>query len=186
MSVADPPQGSAAHLDLDGIRMLVVDDDDVIRSLFVAMFPQVATVAAGPAEALRMLEQQEFDLIVTDYCMPGLNGAELIREIKRRRPDVPIVVMTGFGRQFGMSEAKLAGAADYIMKPFRQRELIGRLRAALDAHGLRVTADRHQRVLDQLREILDQADLAPAEAVRQMRGVIRRAGENSPQDALSA
>ena len=79
-------------------RVLVVDDHEAILdsvAMFVMCVGHVAESVAGGAEALEKLERSEFDVVLTDLLMPDMNGEQLAQEIKKRQPDLPVVLMTG-------------------------------------------------------------------------------------------
>jgi CheY-like chemotaxis protein len=110
--------------------ILVVDDEDSIRRVLVRILePAGARVvcAGNGLEALRALEKEPFDLVITDVLMPEMDGIELIPLIKKKRPDVYILAMSGGGHNFmGDYCTKLAvtlGADSVIMKPFTLAEV---------------------------------------------------------------
>ncbi len=82
------------------------------------------STAAGGEEALEYLTSNKTDLIITDLKMPDFGGFELLEKMRQIAPDATIVVMTGFGDQFTVRESMMAGADDYIHKPFKAEELI--------------------------------------------------------------
>ena len=108
-------------------RILIVDDEKnylvVLDALLGEAGYEVATANSG-ARALAVLEEEEPDLVVTDMRMPRMSGLELIREIKQKSPDLPVIVMTAFGTVENAVEAMKSGAVDYIMKPFENQELL--------------------------------------------------------------
>ncbi|MCC6446504.1 MAG: response regulator [Armatimonadetes bacterium] len=108
------------------VRVLVVDDKESIRSLIgEALVKQdyyVAAVAHG-REAIDLLSVQSFDIVLTDLMMPTMSGVELVPEMIRDHPEMPVVVITGFGDVRTTHELMDMGASDFIMKPFRLSEL---------------------------------------------------------------
>jgi len=94
------------------LRVLVVDDDaDVVRHIvrsLTAAGCSVATAASGP-EAMRHLERESVDVVVTDVLMPGMSGFQLIRWLRERHPDLKIAALSG-GGPFSCPEELLAGA----------------------------------------------------------------------------
>jgi signal transduction histidine kinase len=119
-------------------RILVVEDEDEVREVAAATLRRLGydTVAArdGP-EALAVLSGRNFDLLFTDYVMPGgLNGAELAREACRRRPELKVLITSGYLGEAGATAdtARVDGFA-LIAKPYRSAELAGRVREILDA-----------------------------------------------------
>ena len=83
---------------------------------------KVQTVDSGEA-ALTMLEQDRFDLIITDYSMQGMKGAQLAALVKQRRPDQPIIMITAFADEFTTHGEPPEGVDFVISKPFSQKEL---------------------------------------------------------------
>lgn len=95
------------------------------------------TVADHPEHALRLLRAEPYDLLLTDVRMPGSTGLELLERARVAWPDMPVVVMTGFGSVEDAVTAMKAGAADYIIKPIARDELLVVLERALEQKALR-------------------------------------------------
>jgi two-component system KDP operon response regulator KdpE len=118
-------------------RVLVVDDEagirKVVRDSLEREGHEVTTCVDGQ-EALERLEDEDFDLIVTDLSMPRMNGLELVREA-RRRSAVPILVLTVKHEEREKVRLLDAGADDYVTKPFGTDELLARARALLRRRG---------------------------------------------------
>ena len=108
-------------------RILVVDDERFFQELFRDVLGgaghQTRTAASGEA-ALKLLSEEHFDLLVTDVVMPGLDGIGLVREAKRRDPDIEAVAVTGHGDVRLAVQAMKAGCADFLTKPVDRAELI--------------------------------------------------------------
>ena len=120
---------TAATIGDDARHILIVDDDRRIRSLlsrFLAGKQFRVSVAADAAEARRILSGLDFDLVVVDVMMPGENGIELVRSIRRTR-DAPILMLTARSETSDRIEGLEAGADDYLPKPFDPRELLLRI-----------------------------------------------------------
>ncbi len=117
--------------------VLLVDDDplDIVpaRLLFESWGHEVVT-AARAAEALNLLGQRAVDLVVSDVCMPGMSGEELMREITRRQPGLPVILLTGKGSIKSAVAAMRDGAFDYVTKPPHEEELRLCVERALE-HG---------------------------------------------------
>jgi YesN/AraC family two-component response regulator len=77
----------------------------------------------------------EFDLVITDMTMPKMNGTELIRHILRRRPDMPIILCTGFSELINEEKALALGAGKYVMKPLIRREIAETIRNVLKSRN---------------------------------------------------
>jgi len=111
--------------ELDAI--LVVEDDDALREALVDTLEMSGyrTVAAAHAEAaLTCLEHTRIGLVLTDVQMPGMDGHALLRMLKTRRPDIPVVLMTAYGQIERAVEAMREGAVDYLAKPFEHDRLL--------------------------------------------------------------
>lgn len=122
---------------MDRIKVLVVDDESDFIDLFVKRFQmrnlEVAAVGGGP-QALEYLRDHEMDVVVLDVRMPGMDGMETLREIKKRHPEVEVIMLTGHGSVQSGIEGMNNGAYDYVMKPFKIDDLLERIRRAHE-HG---------------------------------------------------
>jgi putative two-component system response regulator len=130
-------------------RLLVLDDERVLRELMCEILARAGheTVAADSSEAaLALLDQQDFDLVVSDIMMPGLTGLELLEEIRARRPSLPVILVTGAGTYENLSEAVTRGANGLVIKPFSHADLQGAVASALD-RARRAEHDVRERVL---------------------------------------
>ncbi|WP_263263848.1 response regulator [Pseudomonas entomophila] len=122
-----------ALLPPDGLRhrILLVDDDPNVRQVTALLLDALgfAVVEAdGAAQALERLDD-EVDLLLTDYAMPGATGAELVQEARRRYPRLPVVFITGYAEVGGLDDGQYL----IVQKPFREEELIQKIRLALAA-----------------------------------------------------
>lgn len=124
MDEPDPLASDSVHDD-DSVRVLVVDDEKVIRNLLQLslqrMGYQVITATDGP-EALSLFETQHFDLVLLDILMPGMDGFHVCRAI-RKLSDVPIVMLTALNRPDDIVLGLELGADTYITKPFTFKEV---------------------------------------------------------------
>jgi DNA-binding NtrC family response regulator len=132
-------------------RALIVDDERAECEMFADALRDAGFEAAWevqPVEALRRLEGQPFDVVVTDLNMPGLPGNELCRRIKQSKPNLPVVVVTAFGSIDSAVETMKAGAYDFVTKPFDVDTIGLVLKRAVEAHELRAEVDALRRVVD--------------------------------------
>ena len=107
-------------------KVLVVDDEEAIGLIlrsFLQSTGYICEAAASSVEALEMLEKYRFDLVVSDIRMNGMDGLELIREIRGRFPSVDTIIMSGFLGDYSYSDVIKAGAVDFIGKPVSFAEL---------------------------------------------------------------
>jgi two-component system chemotaxis response regulator CheY len=108
-------------------RVLVADDDDLIRTLIVLALGAVGikdTVAATDGrEVMKLIQRQPFDLLMLDWHMPGKSGLEVVKAVRGRGSQVPIVMVSAEAARDHILEALRAGASDYILKPFDAKTL---------------------------------------------------------------
>ena len=125
------------------LKVLVVDDEPPIRKLLrMGLGTQGYHIIDAPnAKAALDLMADEPDLVILDLGLPDMQGLELLRQIRQRREDVPIVVLSSRGDEVAKVEALDLGADDYVTKPFGMDELLARIRAAL-RHQLQVQGER--------------------------------------------
>ncbi len=128
--LSDEPEGSRPALSRDSI-VLLVDDDDEVREVTAGILEDVGyTVATAPdgAVALGVLEREgrKIGLVIADYAMPGMTGLELLTAIRRRRPDLPMLLATGYADHQSLSGDGLE-SDQIVRKPFRSAELLGRI-----------------------------------------------------------
>lgn len=135
-------------------RILAVDDQRYFRELIERLLDgegyAVRTCASGE-EALRILEREDFDIVVTDLEMPGIDGAELVRRVKERLPDQDVVIVTGVVGVKTAFEAMRLGATDYILKPFDRGTLTDSLFSILATRRLK---DEHARLMEENLEFM--------------------------------
>ncbi|MBL0159079.1 MAG: sigma-54-dependent Fis family transcriptional regulator [Bryobacterales bacterium] len=116
-------------------RILVVDDDESLRRVTQVQLEQagyrVATAPSGP-DALRMMGESPYDLVITDLRMPGMSGIELLNRIRSEHPGTAVVMFTAFGSVDSAVEAMRAGAYDYITKPVHPEQLTLVVKRSLD------------------------------------------------------
>jgi DNA-binding NtrC family response regulator len=130
-------------------RVLVVDDDRAVRTVLrvnLSKREMDVHLAEQADEALAILHEQTFDLVLTDVKMPGSNGIEMLRRLRERWPELPVVIMTGQASVADAVAAMKAGAADYVIKPVERDELYVILDRALERSALRAEVEqlRHQ------------------------------------------
>ena len=117
------------------LRILVVEDDDDMRESLGRILGragyQVQLVRDG-SEAITVLQTQPFHLVLTDLVMPRMGGLELLREIRRRERDLPVVFLTAFGKPAAFAEAMDLGAIGFITKPFHANSLLAVIREVID------------------------------------------------------
>ncbi|WP_147820724.1 sigma-54-dependent transcriptional regulator [Salidesulfovibrio onnuriiensis] len=117
------------------VRILVVDDEPdflkLIRRRLSKRNVDVFTSGDGRS-ALAFLEENEVDVVILDVRMPGMNGLEALKEMRKRFPDVEVIMLTGHGSMQSGIEGISHGAYDYILKPFSIDDLLQRIRSACE------------------------------------------------------
>lgn len=121
-----------------GLRVLIVDDEEELVSALVERLEIRDIDAVGVhcgAEALAAVERQDFDVVVLDVRLPGEDGVDVMKRIKQRRADLPVILLTGHMSREASDEGLKAGAIDYIIKPIQIDDLITKMREAVAAFG---------------------------------------------------
>lgn len=107
-------------------QILIVDDNPHMCSLLadtLEVFDYKGVTAKDGEEALHKLKENSFEMVITDLRMPKMGGMDLLRTIKDSFPDLPVVVITGFGTEASENEALSAHADDFLSKPFKVDEI---------------------------------------------------------------
>ncbi|MFC4066205.1 response regulator transcription factor [Actinoplanes subglobosus] len=129
-----------------GHRVLVVDDDatvsDVVRRYLEQAGCEVHLAADG-ADGLAAIAAHHPDLVVLDLMMPGIDGLEVCRRIRRQLPGLPVVMLTALGEEADRVLGLEVGADDYVTKPFSPRELVLRIQSVLRRTGARAPSPGH-------------------------------------------
>jgi len=111
--------------------ILIIDDDAVIlkfMKIVLEMEGYECETAISSQAALERVQNTPFDIMITDIVMPGMNGLELTGKAKGIRPNMSVIITTGFVDNFSYDKAIEAGASDFIKKPFTEKELIARIK----------------------------------------------------------
>ena len=120
--------------------VLVVDDEESVREPIVAMLEHIGfrvDSAVSSEEALEMLTQKPYTFLLTDIRMPGIDGLELIRRTKKNHPEICVIAMTGYSREFNYVEVINTGATDFVNKPFVIEELEAKIKRAVIERNIR-------------------------------------------------
>lgn len=119
-------------------RVLVVEDDEAMRATLCQALEgeghRVLEQVSGD-HVLALLESQAFDVIVLDRDLPGVNGLDLLPVLRRRFPSIAVIFITAFGGTRVAEEVLRLGAARYLEKPFRMRELLDAVDLATRSPG---------------------------------------------------
>ena len=134
---------------------MVVDDDEALREL-IRTYLQMRRFshfgAENALEALQILGQENIDLVISDIKMRGVNGIELMQQVRSKYPHLPFIIMTGYGPEYSYEDIIAAGASDFIGKPFSMGEL--------NAKILRISREKNiigqlQQSLNRVKELLE-------------------------------
>lgn len=129
VEVSDKPQAREGRS-----RVLVVDDESSIRELLaktLALAEYDVDTAPDGRAALERLRLGHYGLLIADLKMPGMDGLTLIREAKRLKSDIPVIIITGFSTESSAIEAINLGVAGYLTKPFRVPQVLAASARAL-------------------------------------------------------
>lgn len=116
-------------------KILIVDDEPDMLKLLSMMLkektPYEVMTTNNPIEAVQLVETMDFDLIITDLKMPGLDGLQLLEEAKKKNEDIPVVIITAYGTIDSATEAIEKGGFDFITKPFKKEQILFTIERAL-------------------------------------------------------
>lgn len=115
-------------------KVLVVDDEPAIVTLLEYNLKQASfdvQSATNGADALSMIENNHYDIVLLDLMLPEMSGEEVLKRIRMDRNDTPVIVLTAKDTEFDKVFGLEMGADDYVPKPFSPREVIARINAVL-------------------------------------------------------
>jgi DNA-binding NtrC family response regulator len=117
-------------------RILAVDDEPnmlrLLKTILTSKTNYEIVTTNNPLEAAKLLQEERFDLLITDLKMPLMDGMDLIETVKKIDAALPIIMVTAYGTIETAEEAIQKGAYDYITKPFRQEAILITLKRALE------------------------------------------------------
>lgn len=119
---------------METFRVLLVDDEKEFVSTLAERLEirgLSVSVAFDGQEAMKIVEDKAFDVIVLDVRMPGLSGLELLKRIKTQKPDIPVILLTGHSATRDGIEGMRLGAFDYLMKPVDIDRLMEKMQEAV-------------------------------------------------------
>lgn len=153
-------------------RILIVDDEVEITEILADLLSEdyECLKAASAEQALTLLRQQQFQLVISDITMPGMSGLEMIPHVKQLSPETVVVMISGMQTVESAIGALRLGAFDYLMKPFDLRQVEAVVKRALEHHDL-VTAK--QRYENHLEELVEQRTAELDRALNSLEGAYR-------------
>ncbi len=166
-----PPSARFMHkTSFSGARVLIVDDEDTLRYTLRDLFRRVgydATCVASGLEALALIREQTFDVILLDLKMPGMDGVELLERARPHATDTIFIIMTAYGTLDSAIVGIRQGAYDYLLKPSSLKTLLNTVEAGLlereeerQRHHADDPIDLLERALNNLKQEPDPATTA--------------------------
>ena len=154
-------------------HVLIVDDDlALLQALPEALRLRMAGVTVDTADsgaaALDRITAENYDAIVTDIKMPGMDGLALLAEIRAHRPDTPTLMITGHGEHALAIQALRGGAYDFIQKPIDRDDVVASLHRAILAHALSRRVKDRQLALERCASELERIVEKPVRELRAM------------------
>jgi len=134
----EAPAGGGPHKGLE-VRVLVIDDDQDVCDYLVMLLERDgfhATALTNPRDAAETLRQGQFHLVILDLMMPGMDGTEVLKEIRRIDDDVAVIIFTGYPSMDTAITSLQHQASDYLKKPFRVEEFREAVQRCLEKKGL--------------------------------------------------
>ena len=119
-------------------HILVVDDDEAVRTVLMRTLMRAGltvSVAGNGHDALAAfaVETGKFSLVLLDFKLPGMDSKTLFRELRAVRPEIPVILMSGYGQEEAMENSSVNDFAEFLHKPFTMGVLTAKVRAALGA-----------------------------------------------------
>ncbi|RLD09907.1 MAG: hypothetical protein DRI56_03515 [Chloroflexota bacterium] len=137
-------------------KILIIDDEKAVRESLkdiLELENYTVTVAERGEKALEMLNEEEFDLILLDLKMPGINGVEVMHQANQLYPATKVIILTGHGSLESAIDAIRHGAEDYLLKPFKTEDILDSIARGLSE---KVERQRKELLIEQLASSLEQ------------------------------
>ncbi len=133
--------------------VLLVDDDEMLlhalsEVIRLRMSNVTVQTVSSAEEALNQLKQREYSAIISDMKMPGMDGLALLAYVQDHRPDIPVLLITGYNDRETALQAVQAGAYDYIRKPIERDDFVAALYRALSTYRLRQQIKEQQQIIE--------------------------------------
>lgn len=144
-------------------NVLIIDDEVNLRSTLTRVLQSAGcevTGAVNGLEALRFLSESKFDLVFLDLHLPGMDGLEVLREIRKQNQKLPVILLTGHGSMNSALEAMHLGATDYLLKPVSPKDLLSRTQVVLRDQTIERRRKEIQEQINALQEELRRLEAA--------------------------
>jgi two-component system response regulator AtoC len=145
--------------------ILVVDDDPSILDMTEDLLTEAGfdvTKSASGKEALALADERDWDVVLSDLQMPGIDGLDLLAGMRERRPDTPVILMTAFGTIQSAVTAMRSGALDFVTKPFQAEELLVSIERAFERRALEEENRRLRRAVARVSSFGELVGKSPA------------------------
>lgn len=158
-------------------NILIVDDNCFIRKSLkqlLAISGYIVNTSDSGANALELMEKKKYDMVVSDIVMEGINGIELLKQIKEKYPHLPVLLISGYPSLDTSIEALRLGAFDYIKKPIDYNEILFKIRNALEAGRLRQKRDKERKEKEILLKQIKRHNISLERKVKEKNGSLER------------
>jgi DNA-binding NtrC family response regulator len=150
---------------MEKMKALVIDDERIVLDSVSRILKEedfkVDTAQSG-LEGLKQAIERPYDIVLTDLRMPDIGGMRVLRDIKRAKPSLPVVMITGYGSVKTAVQAMKLGAAEYLQKPFSPEELTATVKSALHLAATRPAEEQGMLHKGEVLRVLEQAGKDPA------------------------
>lgn len=134
----------------NGYPILLVDDEEIIRATVgrdLSKEGYDVTLCNNGMEAIKLLQEINYDIVLTDLMMEGVGGLDVLKKAKEINPDIMVIVITGFGSLSSAIDALRLGATDYMLKPCNRAELSMRINNCIEKIELRRIIKAYENIL---------------------------------------
>ena len=142
-------------------KLLVIDDEQIVLDSIQRILskePYILKVTTKSREGLELALAENFDLVLTDIKMPEIGGMRILRDIKRAKPETPVVILTGYATVQSAVGAMKLGASDYLEKPFLPEALLKTIKTAISKTASQEKEPQEMIHHDEVLRVLDKAD----------------------------
>jgi len=140
------------------INALVIDDEQIVLDSVSKILRDdnfAVDISLSGREGLDMAIKNQYDIVLTDIRMPDVGGMRVLRDIKRVKPSLPVIMITGYASVQSAVQAMKLGATDYLEKPFTPEQLTETITSALEVSATQEPEDQTLIHKEEMREILD-------------------------------
>ncbi len=150
---------------MEKMRVLVIDDERIVLDSVSRILKEEnfkVEVSLSGLEGLKLAMERTYDIVLTDLRMPDIGGMRVLRDIKRAKPALPVVMITGYGSVKTAVQAMKLGAAEYLQKPFSPEELTAAVKSALRLAASRPPEEQGMLHKGEVLRVLEQAGKDPS------------------------